>query len=126
MQSERNVHSKNGGGKNKRKIRYLYSAESRLRLLFVLHLRQNIKISTSLYFHFSWFIITYDLSCLYSSDNSFGSRVFWNFTIEGNENSSVQELGCLIEAKCSLDKSLFHAAVNLIHVWLHKKIWRKH
>ena len=46
----------------------------------------------SLYFHFSWFITTEDLSGLYSSDNSFGSRVFSNFTIVGNGNCPVQEL----------------------------------
>ena len=72
-----------------------------------------------MYFHFSWFIITFDLSGLLSSDNSVGSRVFSNFIIAGNRNSSVQELqnsvlGCLNEIKRSLDKSLFQATVNLI------------
>ena len=66
------------------------SAESRSGLLFLLHLRQ--KKSPSLYFHFSWFIINLDISGSYTSDDSFGSRVFSNFTIVGNGNSSIQEL----------------------------------
>ena len=72
-----------------------------------------------MYFDFSCFIITSDLSTLYSSDYSFGSLVFSNFTIVGNGNISVKQLqnsvlGCLNESICSLDKSLFHAAVTLI------------
>ena len=56
-------------------------------------------------------MITSDLSLrlsgLYSSDYSFGSLVFSNFTIVGNGNSSAQELrnsvlGCLNEIICSL------------------------
>ena len=45
--------------------------------------------------------------------------MFLNFTIVGNGNSPVQELqnsvlGCLNEIICSLDKSMFHVAVNLL------------
>ena len=58
----------------------------------MLHLRQ--KKSTSLYFHFSWFII-------------------------GNGNSPAQKLqnsvlGCLKEIICSLDKAMFNVAFNLL------------
>ena len=58
----------------------------------MLHLRQNNQNINI--FVFSIFLVYNNLclSGLYSSDNSFGSRVFWNFTIEGNGNSSVQEL----------------------------------
>ena len=53
----------------------------------------------------------------YSSAIFFGSRVFSNFTIMGNGNRSVEELqnsdlSGLNWIICSLDKSLFHAAVN--------------
>ena len=72
----------------------------------MLHLRQKV---TSLYFHFSWFIIAYDLSGLYSRNNSFGSRVFQISPYVGNGNSSEKELqtsvlGCLNKIICSLDK----------------------
>ena len=83
----------------------------------MLHLMPKINI-----FAFSFFMVYNNLRpirFIVNSDNSFGSRVFSNFTIVGNGNRPVQALqnsvlGCLNEIICSLDKPVFHAAVNLI------------